>query len=164
MAVLTFVSDPLLGGWTSLQQQQTEKQAAGQARRGNPGIRAYNRHAPSAQSFYLLEGGATRVGRRERDGGMVTWVGVTPPPPHHRHHHHHHPEKERSLPKIYSGKSITWLSAQRGKWWWRGMFPSLTHTECSALSHPESWISSFILFSLNTRSILTFSNCYIKIQ
>lgn len=72
MAVLTFVSDPLLGESTSLPQQQTEKQAAGQGRRGNPGIRAYNRHAPSAQSFYLLEGGATRVGQRERDGGMVT--------------------------------------------------------------------------------------------
>lgn len=62
----------------------TEKPAKRQAHRGNPGIRAYNRRAPSAQSFYLPEGGATRVGRTERAGGMVTWVGVTPPcPPNH---------------------------------------------------------------------------------
>lgn len=80
-AVLTFVSDSLLGKWWLLPQQQTEKQADRQAHRGNPGIRAYNRRAPSAQSFYLLEGGATRVGRPERVGGMVTRVGVTLLPP-----------------------------------------------------------------------------------
>lgn len=72
MPVLTFVRDSLLG--------KTEKQVDSQAHRVNPGIRAYNRRAPPAQSFYLLEGGATSVGRTERAGGMVIRAGVPPPP------------------------------------------------------------------------------------
>lgn len=71
MAVLTFVSESLLGGWTSRPQQQTEKQAARQAHRGNPAIRAYNRHAPSAQSFICWraepQGGSDREGWRDGD-------------------------------------------------------------------------------------------------
>lgn len=120
--MLTFVSDSLLGKWWLLPQQQTEKQADRQAHRGNPGIRAYNRRAPSAQSFYLLEGGATRVGRPERAGGMVTRVGVTPFSPYHLRKKN---KKTRCLPQFYSGKYITWLSTERGRWWLREMFLSL---------------------------------------
>lgn len=124
MAVLTFVSDSLLGEWTPRPQQQTEKQAARQAHRGNPGIRAYNRHAPSAQSFICWraepQGGSDREGWRDGD-----LSGSNTPP----HHHHHHQERKEVCPKIYSGKSITWLNARRGRWWWwRGMFPSLDGT------------------------------------
>lgn len=149
MAVLTFVSDSLLGKWSLLPQQQTEKQADTQAHRGNPGIRAYNRRAPSVQSFYLLEGGATRVGWTERAGGMVTWVGVTPPPPPPPTTSR---KKGRSLPQfyIYSGKCTTWLSTEEDGdeekcfHHWMESGGLLTHVESSAVSR----------FTLNNRSAL----------
>lgn len=96
----------------------------------------------------LSAGGRShRVGRIERDGEMVTWVGVTPP--------QHHQKRKKRLPKMYSGKSITWLSARRGRWRGRGMFPSLDGTWGTANvngmvcpSHGASWMC-FILLSLN---------------